>query len=153
MVHGVFKALVGVLSICAISSGTFSSALCSIDSIMVNGRVENAPPKATVKVQLIYPKGKIGESGDVTVEDGSFRIRIPFLTQSRAPFVNGSIPFEKCNRKPNSIVVSLTDKDNDQEYGRVSLDLATDFRKVGSEDYALRSEILLHGPPAEAPKP
>lgn len=152
MVHGVFKALVGTLFVCAISSGTFSRAECSIDAIMVNGHVEHAPRKATVRIQLIYPKGKIGESGDVTVEDGSFRIRIPFLTQSRSPFVNSSIPFEKCNRKPNSIVVSLMDMDNDQEYERVSLDLATDFKKAGSADYALRSEIVLHGPPAEAPK-
>ena len=148
MVRGVFKSMVGALSICAIFSGTLSRALCSIDAIMVNGHVEHAPRKGTVKIQLIYPKGKIGESGDVTVEGGSFRIRIPFFTQSRAPFVNGSIPFEKCERKPTTIVVSLIDKD--QEYDRVSLDMVRDFKKVGSEDYALRSEIFLHGP--EAPQ-
>ena len=64
--------------------------------------------------------------------------------------MNGSIPFEKCQRKPTTIVVSLID--NDHEYDRVSLGMVRDFKKVGSEDYALRSEILLHGPPAEAPK-
>ncbi len=150
MVRGVFKALVGTLSICAISSGTLSSALCSIDAVMVNGQVEHAPRKGKVKIQLIYPKGKIGESGDTTVEDGLFRIRITFFTQSRAPFVNGSLPFQKCDRKPATVVVSLID--NDQEYDRVSLNMVRDFKKAGSEDYALRSEILLHGPPPETPK-
>jgi hypothetical protein len=72
MVRGLFKAMVGTLSICAISSGSLSRALCSIDAIMVNGHVESAPRKGTVKIQLIYPKGKIGESGDVTVEDDPF---------------------------------------------------------------------------------
>jgi len=149
MVNGVFKALVGTLSICAISSGAFSRAECSIDMIVVNGQVEHAPRKGSVRIQLIYPKGKIGESGDVTVEDGSFRIRIPFITQSRAPFLNGGIPPEKCARKPNTIVVSLVD--NDQEYDRVSLDMAKDFKKINSSDYALRSEVLLQGPSATAP--
>jgi cytoskeletal protein CcmA (bactofilin family) len=107
MVYGVFKALIATLSICVISSGAFLRAECSIDTIIVNGQVENAPRKAIVKVQLIYPKDKIGESGDVTVEEGSFRIPILFFTQSRAPFLNGSIPPEKCARKPKTIVVSL----------------------------------------------
>src|SRR5713101_2099236 len=91
MAYGVLKALIGTLSICVISSGAFLHAQCSIDTIIVNGRVEHAPRKGIVKVQLIYPKDKIGESGDVTVEDESFRIPILFFTQSRAPFLNGSI--------------------------------------------------------------
>ena len=127
MVDGVFKALVGTLSACVIFSGAFSRAECSLDMIIVNGRVEHAPRQATVRIQLIYPKDKIGESGDVTVDDGSFRIRVPFFTQSRAPFLNRSIPPEKCTRKPKSVVVSLIA--NDQEYDRVSLDMAKDFKK------------------------
>ena len=111
MFYGVFKTLIGTLSICVISSGAFLRAECSIDTIIVNGRVEHAPRKGIVKVQLIYPKDKIGESGDVTVEDGSFRIPILFFTQSRAPFLNGSIPSEKCTRKPKTIVVSLIAND------------------------------------------
>ena len=74
MVYGVFKVLIGILCICVISSGAFLRAECSIDTIIVSGKVEHAPRKGIVKVQLIYPKDKIGESGDVTVEDGSFRI-------------------------------------------------------------------------------
>src|SRR3979409_1786325 len=96
MVYGVFKILIGILCICVISSGAFLHATCSIDTIIVNGRVEHAPRKGIVKVQLIYPKDKIGESGDVSVEDGYFRIPILFFTQSRASFLNGSIPPEKC---------------------------------------------------------
>ena len=149
MVYGVFKVLVGILCICVISSGAFLLAECSIDTIIVNGKVEHAPRKGIVKVQLIYPKDKIGESGDVSVEDGSFRIPILFFTQSRAPFLNGSIPLEKCTRKPKTIVVSLIA--NDQEYDRVSLDMAVDFKKIELGAYALRSEILLQGPEGTTP--
>jgi hypothetical protein len=149
MVKGVFKALVGTLSICVIFSGAFSRAECLLDMIMVKGQVEHAPRQATVRIQLIYPKDKIGESGDVSVDDRSFRIRVPFFTQSRAPFLNGIIPPEKCARKPNTVVVSLMD--NGQEYDRVSLDMAKDFKKINSSDYALRSEVLLQGPSATAP--
>ena len=76
MAYGVLKALIVALSICMISSGAFLRAECPIDTIIVNGQVEHAPRKATVKVQLIYPKGRIGESGDVAFEDESFRIPI-----------------------------------------------------------------------------
>ena len=149
MAYGVLKALIGTLSICVISSGAFLNAQCSIDTIIVNGRVEHAPRKGIVKVQLIYPKDKIGESGDVTVDDGSFRIRVPFFTQSRAPFLNGIIPPEKCARKPNTVVVSLMD--SGQEYDRVSLDMAKDFKKIEPSTYVLRSEILLQGPEGTTP--
>jgi hypothetical protein len=151
MVYGVFKALIGILCICAISSGAFLRAECSFDTIIVNGQVEHAPRKGIVKVKLIYPKDKIGESGDVTVEDGSFRIPILFFTQSRAPFLNGSIPPEKCGRKPKTIVVSLIA--NDQEYDRVSLDMAKDFKKIEPNTYTLRAEILLQGPEGTTPMP
>ena len=151
MVYGVFKALIATLSICAISSDAFLRAECPIDTIIVNGHVENAPRKGIVKVQLIYPKGRIGESGDVTFEDGSFRIPILFFTQSRAHahFLNGSIPPDKCTRKPKTIVVSLIA--NDQEYDRVSLDMAKDFKKIEPSTYVLRSEILLQGPEGTTP--
>ena len=142
MIYGVFKALIRNLSICVIFSGAFLRAECPVESIMVNGQVEHAPRKATVKVQLIYPKDGIGESGDVTVEDGTFRIPILFLTQSRAPFLNGSIPSEKCDRKPKTVVISLIA--NDQEYDRISLDMVKDFEKIERSVYALRSQILLH---------
>lgn len=140
MIHGAVKCLARFLSICAISSGAFSHA-CSVDVVIVNGRVERATPNSSVLVQLVYPNQKLGESGDVTVEGGAFRIQIPFLTQSRAS--NGLWP-EKCNRKPRSIVVTLIN--DDQEYDRVSLDLAKEFKMADPSAYALRSAIVLHGP-------
>ena len=51
---------------------------------------------------------------------------------------------EKCDRKPKTVVVTLVDAD--QEYDRVSLDLAKDFKMPDPSAYALRSEIVLHGP-------
>ena len=151
MAYGVLKALIVALSICMISSGAFLRAECPIDTIIVNGQVEHAPQKAIVKVKLIYPKGRIGESGDVTFEDGSFRIPILFFTQSRAHrgFLNGSIPPDKCTRKPKTIVVSLIA--NDQEYDRVSLDMTKDFKNIEPSTYGLRSEIVLRGPEATTP--
>jgi hypothetical protein len=149
MLYGAFKALVGTLSLCAIFSTAFSHAECSTDMVIVTGQVEHAPRKGIVKVQLVYPKGKIGESGDTTVEDASFRIQIPFFTRSRSPFLNGTIPPEKCARKPETIVVSLME--NDQEYDRISLKMDKDFKKVDPSAYALRSEISLHGPSGETP--
>jgi hypothetical protein len=148
VIHDAFKALAGILSICAIFSGTFSRASCSVDIVIVNGQVEHSPPKATVRVQLVYPNQNMGESGDVTVEGGSFRIEIPFLTQSRAPVLGGSLR-EKCDRKPKTVVVTLIEAD--QEYDRVSLDLAKDFKMADPSAYALRSQILLHGPPSTPP--
>jgi len=146
MIHNAFKALAGILSICAIFSGTFSRASCSVDIVIVNGQVEHSPPKATVRVQLVYPNQNMGESGDVTVDGESFRIQIPFLTQSRAPGLLGIR--EKCDRKPE-IVVTLIEAD--QEYDRVSLDLAKDFKMADPSAYAPRSKILLHGPPSMSP--
>jgi hypothetical protein len=145
MLYGVFKALVGIFSIYAISSGVFSCALCSIDVVIVNGRIEHPPGKGLVRVQLVYPNQKMGESGEVTVDGESFRIQIPFLTQSRASVLIGSL-LEKCDRKPKTVVVTLIEAD--QEYDRVFLDLAKDFKTADRSAYALRSEILLHGPPS-----
>jgi hypothetical protein len=88
----------------------------------------------------------------VTVEDGPFRIPILFFTQSRARahVLNGSIPPDKCTRKPKTIAVSLIA--NDQEYDRVSFDMDKDFKKIELSAYALRSEILLHGPEGTTPQ-
>ena len=154
MIYGAFKTLAGILSIGTIFSGAFSHAWCPVDGVIVNGRVENAPRNGIVRVQLVYPKQKqkMGESGDVTVESGSFRIQIPFLTQSRAPVLIGTL-LEKCDRKPKTVVVTLVeaDQEGEREYDRVSLDLARNFTMADPSAYALRSAILLHGPPSVLP--
>lgn len=138
------KALSSVLAICVLSSGALAHALCSVDVVIVNGRVEHAPRNGRVRVQLVYPKEKKGELGETTMEDGSFRIQIPFLTQSSRPLL-ANLP-EKCDRKPETVVVSLVEADH--EYDHVSLDLATDFKLADPSAYAPRSEIVLHGPPS-----
>ena len=143
MMYGAGKALAGILAVCAFASGALSHAQCSVDLVIVNGRVEHAPRNASVRVRLVYPKQKDGESGEVTVEGGSFRIPIWFITQSRAPVLNGI--GEKCDRRPRTVVVTLVQ--GGQEYDHVSLDLAQDFKLADPSAYALRSEIVLHGPP------
>ena len=140
-----FKFLAGILLI-GVSSGAFSE--CSVDMVMVSGRVENAPRGGIVRVQLVFPKQKLGESGDITVESTTYRLQIPFFTQSHAPLLIGSL-MEKCDRKPKTVIVSL--RNAAQEYDRVSLDFARDLKMVDASAYAVRSEILLHGPLPTSP--
>ena len=73
-----------------------------------------------------YPNHKAGDSAEVTLDRGSFRLAIPFLTQSHAGVLIGTFR-EKCDRKPKTVVVTLIEAD--REYDRVSLDLAKDFKK------------------------
>jgi hypothetical protein len=128
-------------------TGTFAHAWCGTDVVIIKGRVEHTPRSArvSVRVQLVYPKQKRGESGEVTVENGKFTIQIPFLTQSRAPVLIGNL-MEKCDRKPKNVVVTLIEADRNQEYDRVSLDLAKDFKMADPSAYSPRSEIVLSGP-------
>ena len=141
MIFRVTRIILGALCIgvCA-----FAHAGCQVDVVKVKGRIDQMPRHARVRVQLVYPKGQLGESGEVMVEDGTFSIPIEFLTQSRRPVVNGL--FEKCDRKPTGVVVTLVENGRDQEDDRVSLDLARDFKKADPSAYDLRSEIVLKGP-------
>jgi hypothetical protein len=143
MLCGAFRFPAMMLSICVIFAGAFLHAMCPIDEIVVSGRVEEAPVKGTVRVQLLYPNHKAGDSAEVTLDRGSFRLAIPFLTQSHAAVLIGTFR-EKCDRKPKTVVVTLIEVD--REYARVSLDLAKDFKMADSSAYSLRSETLLHGP-------
>lgn len=126
---------------------TFAHDWCGTDVVIIKGRVEHPPRSASisVRVQLVYPKQKPGESGEVTVENGEFTIQIPFLTQSRAPVLIGNL-MEKCDRKPKKVVVTLIEGDRNQEYDRVSLDLAKDFKMADPSAYTPRSVIVLSGP-------
>ena len=53
---------------------------------------------------------------------------------------------EKCDRKPKTMVVTLLQGDQNQEYDRVSLDLTKDFKMADPSAYTLRTEIVLNGP-------
>ena len=126
-------------------TSVFANAWCDTDVIIIKGRVEHPPRSAIVRVQLVYAKEKRGESGEVTVENGKFMIQIPFLTQSHAPVLIGNV-MEKCDRKPKRVVVTLLEIDQNQEYDRVSLDLAHDFKLADPTAYAPTSDIVLNGP-------
>ena len=143
MFGGAARILATILCACVIASGTLVYAICSTDMVIVKGRVDGAPPNATVRVQLVYSNKRGGDSGEVRLENEVFVIQIPFYTQSRAPVLIGNF-LEKCDRKPKTVIVTLTD--GDQEYDRISLDLAKDFKMADPTAYGLRSEIVLHGP-------
>jgi len=126
MPFGASKPLGSILNVVLITS-TFAHTLCSVDDVLVRGRVDHAPSSAEVHVQLVYARDMSGESGDAPVENGTFSISIDFLTQSRKPFVVNGI-LEKCNRRPRTVIVRLVERDQDHEYDRVTLDFAKDFR-------------------------
>jgi hypothetical protein len=142
MLLGAAKTLASTLIVTLITCA-FARATCSVDVVMVKGRVDHAPSDAKVRVQLIYSGDVAGESGEVTVEDGRFSIPIDFLTQSRRPVVNGIL--EKCGRRPKTVVVTLVASDGGHEYDRVSLDFAKDFRVADPTEYVLRAELVLDG--------
>jgi hypothetical protein len=145
MILRVAKTFAGVLFFVLITGAT-GHAACPINTIIVKGRVEHAPGNAKVRVQLLYPNKLTGDSGETTVEEGRFTIPIEFLTQSRRPVLVGSLR-EKCDRKPEIVAVTLLGGEPPQEYDRVSLDLAKDFKKADPTAYTLQSEIVLDGRP------
>ena len=131
-----------------LATDTFGSSWCAAEVVIVKGRVENPPRNASVRVRLFYAKKQqeqLGESGEVTVENGRFTIQIPFLTQSREAVIFASLR-DKCNRKPKTVVVTLLEGDQNEERDRVSLDMAKDFTKADASAYIPRSEVVLRGP-------
>jgi hypothetical protein len=125
-------------------TSTLAHALCGTDEIIVSGRVEDPPSHASVRVQLVYGKPQHQESVENTLEAEQFTVHVPFFTQSRAPVLNGNL-FEKCDRKPKTVVVTLLGGDLGQEYDRVFLDLMKDFKKSDPSAYVLRSDVVLKG--------
>ena len=134
----VTKALIPVLSILVLCGIVQSQ--CPVNTVIVKGRVENANANHKVRVQLVYPKKKPGESGEVTVENGAFQIPVEFVTMQSSIFSN--LP-KRCGRKPQTIVITLLN--NDQESDQVFLDFAKDFKLADASAYALRSELVLNG--------
>ena len=142
MLSGAAKTPSLILSVVLLAC-TFTHAVCAVDVVIVKGRVDHAPDHAIVRVQLVYSKDVAADSGEVTVENGRFSVPVEFLTQSRRPVVNGIL--EKCNRRPKTVIVTLVESGQDQEYDRVSLDFAKDFKMADSSAYTLRSELVLSG--------
>jgi hypothetical protein len=125
-------------------TSTLAYALCGTDVVIVTGRVEHPPSHARVRVQLVYTKPQHQDAAETTLEAERFTIQVPFFTQSRAPVFNGSL-FEKCDRKPKAVVVTLLGGGQHAEYDRVSLDLISDFKMSDPSAYVLRSEVVLSG--------
>jgi len=138
----VLKTVAYVLWICAISTPRLLLAVCPMHLVIVKGNVEHAGRNAIVRVQLLYPKQQGGDSSDETVEDGPFTLQVPFYTQSHHPVLVGSLA-EKCNREPESVVISLLR--GDQEYDRVSLKIKEDFTRPYESAYVSKTKIVLRG--------
>ena len=117
-------------------------AQCPVDTVIVKGRVEHpiAQTDYRVRVQLVYPKHKPGEAGEVTVEDAKFQIPVEFVTSQSSAFTN--LP-KRCGRKPQTVVITLLS--GDQKSDEASLDFARNFRMVDASAYTLRSELALNG--------
>jgi hypothetical protein len=148
MASGIFKALVNGILFLSMYSFVASPLLaqCGILNVMVKGQVQRPPRGGVVRVQLVYlkhSKEQNGESGEVTLDGESFRIQIPFLTQSSSLMLG--FGKSKCDLKPKTVVVTLLA--GDHEYDRVSLDWAKDFEMTDPTAYALRAPLSLHGEP------
>jgi len=128
--------VLGILLLC----GTAASQ-CPVNTVIIKGRVENASANDKVRVQLVYPKNRPGEAGEVTVESGAFQIPIEFVTMQSSMFSN--LP-KRCGRKPQTIVITLLR--NDQESDRVFLDFVKDLKLADTSAYIVRSELVLNRP-------
>jgi hypothetical protein len=141
MTYAWSKTLIWILGI-SLALCVVAHAQCPVNTVIVKGRVvENANAHSKVRVQLVYPKEKPGEAGEVTVEDGAFQIPIEFVTMQSSIFTN--LP-KRCGRKPKTVVITLLE--NDQQSDQVFLDFAKNFRMADASAYALRSELVLKGP-------
>ncbi len=126
-------------------ASAIAHAKCATDVVVVKGRVEHPPRGATVRVELVYPSGAGRDTGEATLEGPEFTVPVDFFTQSRRPVLIGEW-LERCDRKPETVVVTLVGSDPPQEYDRVSLKLRSNFTQTDPGAYALKSEIVLRGP-------
>ena len=131
------QVLLAILPLCLLAH-----AQCPVDTVIVKGRVEHPVAKNDyrVRVQLVYPKHKPGESGEATVEDAIFQIPVEFVTAQSSLFTN--LP-ARCGRKPQTVVITLLS--GDQKSDEVFLDFAKNFRMVDASAYTLRTELALNG--------
>ena len=113
---------------------------CPVNTLIVKGRVEHSIANSDyrVRVPLVYPKHKPGESGEVTVEDKTFQIPVEFVTEKSSLFSN--LP-RRCSRRPQNIVITLLQ--GEQKSDEVFLDFAKNFRMSDPSAYTLRSELVL----------
>ena len=129
--------------VCAIPIGlALGHAQCPVNAVVVHGHIVNPVHRPTVHVQLVYPKDQAGESASIAPESDTFRLPIEFLTQSNRPLIKNLHP--KCDRKPQSVVVTL--REGDQERDGAVLKFPTDFDHTDPSAYSVRSEVVLKNP-------
>jgi hypothetical protein len=116
-----------------------AAAQCPIQTIIMKGHVDNPAPNSRVRAQLSYPKQPSGESAETTLQDGSFRLPVEFLTQSTRPFLRNLKP--KCDRKPGAVIVTLLA--GKEEKTQITLDFPRDFTMSDASAYTPSSEIVL----------
>jgi hypothetical protein len=125
--------------LCTLLLSAPAHAQCPVHTIILKGHIDNPAPNSLVRVQLSYPKQLSGESAETTLQDGSFRLPIEFLTQSTRPFLRNLKP--KCDRKPNVVIVTLLS--GNQETSQITLDFPRDFTMADASAYTPSSEIVL----------
>ena len=137
--HKPIRVLCAVVTLCLVAH-----AQCPVATIIVKGRIEHPTAKNDyrVRVQLLYPKHKPGESGEATVENAEFQIPLEFVTGPSSLFTN--LP-KRCGRKPQTVVIPLLS--GDQKFDEVCLDFSRDFRIMDASAYTLRSDLVLNGVP------
>jgi hypothetical protein len=134
------KTLIRILGT-GLALSVIARAECPVAAVIIKGRVvQNVNAHSKVRVQLVYPKQKPGESGEVTVEAGAFQIPIEFVTMQSSIFTN--LP-QRCGRKPKTVVITLLE--DDHEADQVFLDFAKNFKMADASAYTLRSELVLNG--------
>ena len=129
-----------ILMVAVLVLALLTAAQCPVETVIVNGHVKNATPHSKVRVQLLYPKGKAGESGELTTDQGAFRIPLEFVTAQNSILTN--LP-KRCGRKPQSVEITLVE--NEKEVDSVTLDFAKDFKMADLSAFTPRSDIVLNG--------
>src|SRR5215469_2142237 len=135
--HKLIRVLCAIVGLCLVGH-----AQCPVATVIVKGRIEHPTAKNDyrVRVQLVYPKHKPGESAEVTVEDANFQLPVEFVTEQSSIFSN--LP-KRCGRIPQTVDITLLS--GDQKSDEVFLDFTKNFRMVDASAYALRSELVLNG--------
>ena len=126
---------------------TSALAQCPVYTVIIKGRVEDPLRHAHVRVKLLYAKDQPGESAETTVENGSFRLPIEFLSESTRPLLRNLKP--KCDRKPRTVTITLLE--GDEEQNEITLDFAHAFQMTDFSAYAPKSEVVLKSKNAPPP--
>lgn len=134
-----------LLSVLLLSLANPLWAKCPNNFVEVHGKVQcTFKADYRVLVTLIYSEHQREASGEETaldISDGSFKGEVAFST-----FISYSpLTGHNCGRRPKSVLVRLIAA-NGTEWDRKELKIADTFRyDETQEQYALRSDLILHG--------